>query len=107
MLSSKPAKKDTKDTTVEFVVRVLDAEPDSSSLYCTDCQIPYNLIQPDENDPCRLLGTCEGCSKWVYLVEVEPEWKTSLIIELPNTETLQERVGQVKTRPTGTAGVEP
>ena len=56
----------------------------SRPLSCPDCRSPLNLIQPDENEPTRLLGTCESCSKWAFLVELEPDWKKVLLIELPD-----------------------
>jgi hypothetical protein len=37
-----------------------------------------------------LLGTCDSCSKWVYLVELEPDWSKVLLVELPAKETIQQ-----------------
>ncbi len=65
-------------------------------LCCPDCQTPLNLLQPDEHDPCRLLGTCEGCSKWVFLVELEPDWKKTLLVELPSGEAICQKLDDAK-----------
>jgi hypothetical protein len=47
-----------------------------------------NLIQPDEKEPTRLLGTCETCGTWAFLVELEPEWRRALLVELPDGESI-------------------
>jgi hypothetical protein len=78
--------------TVEFVARMVALGTGSPLLYCPDCGIPLNLLQPDENEPSRLLGTCESCSKWVYLVEMESEWIQTLFVELPNGEAIRQRL---------------
>jgi hypothetical protein len=86
--SSKPVST-TPSTMLPFVVRTIAAGRGSQSLSCPDCQSPLNLIQPDENKPTRLLGTCDTCSKWAFLVELEPEWQKLLLIELPDGETIR------------------
>jgi hypothetical protein len=60
------------------------------SLCCPDCSVPLNLLQPDECEPARLLGTCDSCSKWAFLVELEPDWSKVLLVELPSNETIQQ-----------------
>jgi hypothetical protein len=75
---------------VEFVARTLSMGTGSPLLHCPDCEIPLNLLQPDENEPSRLLGTCESCSKWVYLVEMEPDWSQTLLVELPSGEAIRQ-----------------
>jgi hypothetical protein len=69
-----------------FVVRTIAPGRGSEPLSCPDCRSPLNLIQPDETDPSRLLGICDTCSKWAYLVELEPDWKQALLIELPGAD---------------------
>jgi len=85
--SSKPARS-APSTILPFVVRTITPARGSQPLCCPDCCSPLNLIQPDENEPTRLLGTCESCSKWAFLVEVEPDWKKVLLMELPDADTL-------------------
>ena len=75
-----------------FVVRTIAAGRGSRPLCCPDCRAPLNLIQPDENEPTRLLGTCESCSKWAFLVELEPDWKKVLLIELPDADALGQAI---------------
>ncbi len=65
-------------------------------LCCPDCQIPLNLLQPDENDPCCLLGACERCSKWVLLVELEPDWKKTRLVELPSGDAICHGLDETK-----------
>ena len=86
--SSRPV--ESTITTVGFVVRTVGAEQDSQAPSCPECHIQFNLIQPDENDPSRLLGICDSCSRWIYLVELEPDWKTSMMVELPDGNALQQ-----------------
>jgi uncharacterized protein YbaR (Trm112 family) len=75
-------------TILPFVVRTVTAGRGSRALCCPSCRSPLNLIQPDENEPTRLLGTCDSCAKWSFLVELEPEWRKALLIELPDGESL-------------------
>jgi hypothetical protein len=94
--SSRPASKGPTPATVGFVVRTITMSQDTPKLCCPDCRIPLNLLQPDENDPCRLLGTCESCSKWVFLVELEPEWRKTLLVELPEGDVICQGLEQPK-----------
>jgi hypothetical protein len=102
--SSRPTGKGTMSTTVGFVVRSVTSDQDTRSLCCPDCKLQFNLIQPDENEPTRLLGTCDGCSKWVYLLEREPDWKSSFMIELPTGKWLQQELTKVKASEQGRPG---
>jgi hypothetical protein len=87
-------------STLPFVVRTLALERGARSLCCPDCHLPLNLIQPDEEEPTRLLGTCENCEKWAFLVELEPDWKTVLLIEVPDADALREALSSDK-KPSG------
>ncbi len=78
-----------------FAVRTIAAGRGARALCCPDCRLPLNLIQPDENEPSRLLGTCEQCSKWVFLVELEPEWRRALLVELPDSEAIYRKLEQL------------
>jgi hypothetical protein len=92
--SSRPARTRTMSKTLGFVVQTLTVEQDSQPLCCPDCLLQFNLIQPDENDPSRMLGTCDGCSKWVYLVELEPDWRESMMVELPTGKVLHKELAK-------------
>ena len=59
----------------------------ANSLCCPACQVPLNLHQPDEEQPSQLLGTCDCCSRWFFLVESELDWEGMLLFELPSAET--------------------
>lgn len=87
MASTKPTQA-AKATILPFVVRTITPGGETQTLNCPACECPLNLIQPDEGDPCRLLGTCESCSAWGLLVELEPDWQKALLIEVPDGEEL-------------------
>jgi len=78
--------------TFELVARPVTMKPSAHSLCCPDCQIPLDLHQPDEDEPAQLLGTCDGCSKWFFLLETEPDWSGTLLFELPCVETIRAMV---------------
>jgi hypothetical protein len=84
-----------------FVVRTIAPGRGSEPLSCPDCRSPLNLIQPDETEPTRLLGICDTCSKWSYLVELEPDWKQALLIELPGTEQVHQAHSDAEVDPRG------
>lgn len=75
-------------TILPVVVRTIVAGRGSRSLNCPACRAPLNLVQPDEDEPTRLLGICDACSKWAFLVELEPEWRKAMLVELPDSESL-------------------
>ncbi len=83
--STKPAKS-AESTVLPLVVRSIKPGEESGTLECPACASPLNLIQPDEGDPTRLIGTCESCSAWGLLVELEPDWQQALMIEIPGGE---------------------
>jgi hypothetical protein len=93
--STKPAKP-RSSSTHPFVVRTVRPGRKSRSLCCPSCHSPLNLIQPDEDEPTRLLGTCDSCSKWCFLVELEPEWRKALLVELPGGDELRRDHGEVE-----------
>ena len=57
----------------------------ASEILCARCHDPLERHQPDESQPDRLLGTCEGCGTW-YLLDL----LNSVMITLPDAETLDE-----------------
>ncbi len=73
----------------ELVARAVSTQSRANSLCCPTCQIPLNLSQPDEEQPSQLLGTCECCSRWFFLVESELDWEGMLLFELPSAETVR------------------
>jgi hypothetical protein len=87
-----------------FVARTIAAGRGSRSFLCPDCHAPLGLIQPDENEPTRLLGICDSCPKWALLVELEPEWQKFLLIELPDGETIRRVKPEIEAVPPRRAG---
>jgi hypothetical protein len=73
----------------ELVARAVSTQSRADSLCCSECQVPLNLHQPDEEQPSQLLGTCECCSRWFFLVESELDWEGMLLFELPSAETIR------------------
>ncbi len=61
----------------------------TESLCCPHCQVSLNLHQPDLEQPSQLLGTCDDCSRWFYLVESELDWEGTLLFELPSPEAIR------------------
>jgi hypothetical protein len=86
-------------TTVSLVVRTIAVGRGSRALCCPECFSPLNLIQPDENEPTRLLATCDCCAKWGVLIELEPEWRKALFIELPDGESVLREHPHLETTP--------
>jgi len=84
-----------------FAVRTIAAGRGARALCCPDCRSPLNLIQPDENEPSRLLGTCDRCAKWAFLVELEPDWRRVLLVELPDSDSIHRDLAQVDPQAAG------
>jgi hypothetical protein len=105
--SSRRAQTGTMSTTVGFLVRTLSTEQDARLLCCPDCKLLLNLIQPDESQPTRLLGTCDVCSKWFFLLELEPDWRKTVMVEIPSGEALQQAIAEAKALASGQRGTGP
>ena len=75
--------------TFEVVARPVPPDTGTGSLCCPACHVPLDLHQPDEELPSQLLGTCEWCSKWFFLVEIDADWNGSLLFELPGAEDIR------------------
>ena len=75
--------------TFELVAHLVRTNSWTDSRCCPNCQVPLNLHQPDEEQPSQLLGTCDCCSRWFFLVESEMDWDGTLLFELPSAETIR------------------
>jgi hypothetical protein len=73
----------------ELEASVVHGDSWSRPLCCPACQVPLNLHQPDEEQPAQLLGTCDDCGRWFFLVESEVEWEGTLMFALPSAETIR------------------
>ena len=87
MSSSEPGSS-VRSTTIPLIGRTIVVGRGSRGMRCPGCTSPLNLLQPDENNPVRLLGICQSCGKWTILVELEPVWRKALLFEIPNEEVL-------------------
>jgi hypothetical protein len=105
--SSRRAQTGTMSTTVGLLIRTIITEQDARLLCCPDCKLLLNLIQPDENQPARLLGTCDACSRWFFLVELEADWRKTVMVEIPSGEALQQALAEVKPPASGQQGTGP
>ena len=82
-----------------FVVRIIKPGRKAGALCCPACRSPLNLIQPEEDEPERLLGTCDSCGRWSFLVELETDWKKALLVELPNGDEICRRHAEMELGP--------
>jgi hypothetical protein len=72
----------------EFVARSV-TNNSWTNLCCPVCQVLLNLHQPDEDQPSHLLGTCDDCSRWFFLVENDVSSDGTLLFELPSADTVR------------------
>jgi hypothetical protein len=75
--------------TFELVARAVSASSWTNCLTCPTCKVRLNLHQPDEEQPAQLLGTCESCSRWFFLVEREADLEETLLFELPSADMIR------------------
>jgi hypothetical protein len=75
--------------TFQLVARSVSSIAWANSLCCPECEVTLNLHQPDEDQPSQLLGTCDCCSRWFFLVENELDCDDMLLFELPNAEEIR------------------
>jgi hypothetical protein len=75
--------------TFQLVARSVSSSAWSNSLCCPECEVSLNLHQPDEDQPSQLLGTCDCCSRWFFLVENELDCEDMLVFELPTAEEIR------------------
>jgi hypothetical protein len=59
-----------------------------SRLRCIACGSPLTVHQPEEGQPRRLLGTCDGCGRW-HLLDCEPGPGRSVMVLLPEAQVLR------------------
>jgi hypothetical protein len=78
----------------ELVARAVSLSSPVDALGCPDCRTPLDLHQPDENEPAHLLGICASCGKWLFLVELKPDWSKAVLFELPSAGTIREMLEQ-------------
>jgi hypothetical protein len=84
--------------TFELVAGAVSANSWTDPLCCPYCRVPLNLHQPDEEQPSQLLGTCDCCSRWFFLVESELDWEGTLLCELPSADRVRAMlVGPMRT----------
>lgn len=50
---------------------------------CPKCRRALDVHQPDIGRPERLLGTCEACGGWYFVVHV-PEEDEAVVLALPD-----------------------
>ncbi len=83
----KPARpRSTRPTRValEVTARRFHLESEGAVPCCPSCDQLLNLHQPDENQPGRLLATCDACLKWYLLFEAGEGANQFVMVELPD-----------------------
>jgi hypothetical protein len=75
--------------TFELVARVVSTNSWANSLCCPKCQVRLDLHQPNEDEPSQLLGTCDCCCGWFFLVESDLDREGTLLFELPRADTIR------------------
>jgi uncharacterized protein YbaR (Trm112 family) len=74
---------------LELVARGAVTNDGVNALCCPDCQFPLDLHQPDLEQPMQLLGICESCCKWFFIVGVDDEGNETVLLELPSAELIR------------------
>lgn len=74
---------------LKLVARGTASNDGVNSLCCPDCEQPLDLHQPDLGQPMQLLGTCETCSKWFFVVDLDPDGFETVVLELPSAELVR------------------
>jgi hypothetical protein len=96
---SSPRRVRSSSTILPFVARTIATERGSRGFRCPACRSPLNLMQPDENEPTRLLAICDACTNWAFLVELEGDSETVLLVEVPDAETIRRTYLEVEAGP--------
>jgi hypothetical protein len=78
--------------TLGLVMHRVATTDEQSSLCCPDCGRPFNLHQPDADQPTQLLGTCAACSKWFLLLEIAANGGEIILFEMPSVGVLLEAI---------------
>jgi hypothetical protein len=84
--------------TAGLTARVVESGVGNASLVCPDCSDPLSLHQPEEDQPHYLLGICENCSKWLYIVEPESEPGSVVMIDFPDRDFISHVLTLAQTR---------
>jgi hypothetical protein len=84
---------------VELSVHVIHLTRAGSSPCCPECNLPLGLHQPDESAPEDLLATCDGCSRWYFLINRGKHGREDLLLELPSRSIVQEIIQSRNTMP--------
>jgi hypothetical protein len=74
---------------LELVARGTATNDGANPLSCPDCQVPLGLHQPDLWQPMQMLGTCADCSKWFFVVDLDPDGIDTVLLELPSADLIR------------------
>ncbi len=70
------------------VAAVLLCPQDATWVCCRNCGVPFEIHQPDADEPRRFVGRCDGCGRR-YLLAWVPRSADGLRLMLPTNEELQ------------------
>ncbi len=65
------------------VTGVSHCSGDAEWVCCLGCEHPLGLVQPESEDPSRLIGTCDECGRW-YLLDWHPGAREGVMLLLPD-----------------------
>jgi hypothetical protein len=77
-------------TVFELNAQLIDFGPSGVVPCCPSCEQELSLHQPDENVPSQLLGTCDYCSAWYSLIELNDDGSEVFMVELPGRSIAEE-----------------
>ena len=82
-------------TVFKLNAQILNFGPSEIVPCCPLCEQELSLHQPDENLPSQLLATCDYCSAWYSLIDLNDEGSEVFMVELPGrsvAEKISERM---------------
>jgi hypothetical protein len=82
------------ELSVEVRIRVLDLAAGLSEVSCPDCEQPLNLHQPDESIPDQILATCDTCTRWFAVRELDDDGTHCAMFEIPSNLPIESILAQ-------------
>jgi hypothetical protein len=77
----------------ELNAQIIELGPSEAAPCCPLCEQELSLHQPDENLPSQLLATCDYCSAWYSLIDLNDEGSEVFMVELPGR-SVAERISE-------------
>lgn len=84
-------------TMFELNAQIIVLGPSETVPCCPLCEQELSLHQPDENLPSQLLATCDFCSAWYSLIDLNDEGSEVFMVELPGRSVAEEVSERMRT----------